>query len=331
MVAAEDELDAVNLMAKVKQVLNEYNNSNGKRSELEGKLDTSQMEKVPDELGYLMFPELFQGRKPTIGEFTPADTAKLLQRDNLEHRTDVIMKLIRYSCGGATGVSKQMDTRCAEKNREFVRKCVESNQGGDEAQPAPRAVRWGEGKADAECVTLTPLEILQNVPQMPPSTGRECDAIPLTVSRLQSDVLAAIQCTNIGKLELDEGQRGEFFPYLDILYRLKEDRMQRTNGQITPPYYEDILNEMKRPNIDLRNWNLSDSGVIAVCRGGMLNHALTINLGGINISADGGKAVAKCISTSKLMRSINLTYNNLDGEQARQTPAPRTRVPRGRY
>ena len=93
-----------------------------------------------------MFPELFQGRKPTIGEFTPADTAKLLQRDNLEHRTDVIMKLIRYSCGGATGVSKQMDTRCAEKNREFVRKCVESNQGGDEAQTSATCGALGGGK-----------------------------------------------------------------------------------------------------------------------------------------------------------------------------------------
>ena len=74
---------------------------------------------------------------------------------------------------------------------------------------------------------------------------------------------------------------------------------------------------MKRPNIDLRNWNLSDSGVIAVCRGGMLNHALTIDLGYNHIGADGGKAIAKCISASKLLRSINIAYKNLEGEAAK--------------
>ena len=274
---------------------------------------------APEEIVVNMLP-LLQRRLPTTSAFTASDTEALLPNGDgdVNARTSAIMKLIQYSCGGVTTSSIRMRRLCAERNKEFVRNCVESGRKSGEGQPAhrttaPRAVRWGEEKADAECVALTPLEILQNAPEFPPPVGKECDAITLHVKTLQSDVLTAIQCTHINTLTLAETtEEGEFLPFLDILYRLHE----RTK-QFTPMYYNDILQQISVQNShpNLSSQFLGDSGVIALCRVGVLNRVETINLSINNIRRLGAEAIAKGISSSSSLTSIDLHGNDFRGDR----------------
>ena len=129
MYFGEHEVSAANTLENVKEMMKEYNRGKLERVQERNGGNKEELGNASDEIAVQMLPvQMMQRRKQTTSTFTASDTATWLRDEDVNARMDAIAKLIQYSYRGITTASERMRRLCAEKNKDFVRNCVESGR-----------------------------------------------------------------------------------------------------------------------------------------------------------------------------------------------------------